>query len=238
MARQRPQDLEREITAQGRRFRKERLRMHLSPEKVASICGCSASAVFAWEAGRSRIPLIAMERLWPHGFDAESVIAGATRYRTIPRYPAGQEEGFLVPEHLLNRYGLDRNTAYVYHNQAFAEGLYPAGMLLAVQWFPEDCRDILEEGECTLLMEVRKDRSTLICKSAPARKGSVQLSLGDHARTVKTDAVLKKCRVIGEIVFPVEPRLPDKPAPKTHLQLLKAVFGPPCRHGRTASGDE
>ena len=224
MARKRSQGLDREIAAQGKRFRKERSRMQFSPEKVATLCGCSASAVFAWEAGRSRIPLIAMEKLWPYGFDVESIIAGAMRYRTIPCYPASREEGVLVPEHLLNRYGLDKHTAYVYHNQAFAEGMYPAGMLLAVQWLPEDCRDILEEGSCILLVEVKKDKSTLICKSAPARAGSVKISLGDYARTVKTGDILKKCRVIGEIVFEIEPRQPVKPASRTHLQLLKTTF--------------
>ncbi len=212
------------ITLQGKRFRAERNRLDLSIEDVASICRSSASAVFAWESGRSRIPLIAAELLWDKGFDVENVIAGEPMLTEIPAYPLKEGPKVSVPKHMLARYSLDASLSLAYHNQVAAEGLYPAGVLLALRWVPESDKVVLEEEDQVLLLEPKGTKPEFICRSVPSRKGSVKLMLGDYSVTVKSSCVLDRCRMIGEPMFQIGLLEPTEKASRSHKRRLKELF--------------
>ncbi len=196
----------------------------MSIEDVASICRSSASAVFAWESGRSRIPLIAAELLWDRGFDVENVIAGEPMLTEIPAYPLQEGPKVSVPKHMLARHSMDAHLSQAYHNQVAAEGLYPAGVLLALRWVPESDKVVLEEGEQVLLLEPKGTKPEFICRSVPSRKGSVKLTLGDYAATVKISGLLERCRMIGEPMFQIGILEPTEKSSRSHKYRLKDLF--------------
>jgi transcriptional regulator with XRE-family HTH domain len=57
------------------RFRAERLRLGMSQDDVASLCGVTSRSILSWESG-VKIPSHYLAQLARHGFDAGFVLTG------------------------------------------------------------------------------------------------------------------------------------------------------------------
>jgi len=157
----------------GKRFRAERLRMGMSSLDVAHICGAMESTVFNREAGRSRIPLHAAEKRWPHGFDPERLVSRSVETELV-RDPGGVK--WPVPRHLLRRCRLEKNTALVYNNPWRV-----AELLLAGEGCLTDGGLDLEELTKTPLIVVfrhPKADTEFVCEVSLQKKMTARLSLG------------------------------------------------------------
>ncbi len=207
----------------GRRFRAERKRLRLTTVDVAHACGTTESTVFNWEAGRARIPLHTMERLWGLGFNSERVIAGPAKLVSV-RDVFGINQP--VPDHLLRRHCLEPATAVVFHNPRRAADLMPEGeIVLLAAWV--DFEEIAAKPAIVLFRDIRSDSHFLVRVSAKGKR-AVLLSVGETEGRIATRDLMDRCEPTGTYCR----RLGNKPAQPDgadHEKTLRAVL----REGRS-----
>ena len=176
----------------NRRFRIERKRLNLSVAQVAAICGTTETTIFNWEAGRSRIPLDAVEKLWIHGLDPEKLLGGPVESVETVVVNGRKRK---VPSHLLKRYVIEPKYALVFANQNTVAGLVPEGQvcLLNAEFNWEDAR----QAPCLVLLKYNATNRCFFCQLTLLDKDVVRLSLGKQSMKSGKEEFLRHCWVVG-----------------------------------------
>ena len=211
------------------RFRNERLRLGLSTADVAHYCGVSTSSVFGWEAGRSKIPMFAATYLWNLGFDTESVVGGKENLQSVRLLREGEDLAksnteYFVPEHIVLRHRYSYTSAFVYHNQAFFDGIVASGDLLLMGILGNEHVQELVDETVVLFRPNDTNLDEFLCKMRTAGRGRLHLEAGDITATVRMQTMLDKGNAIGEYCCRVGTRLVEKVSKKTHMQRFNAFL--------------
>lgn len=213
----------------AQRFRSERERLNLMTANIAHFCGVSVSSVFAWEAGRSRIPLSAAASLWEHGFDVEVIVAGSVKMEAVPilseseNYSDASAE-YLVPSYILSRSGVTARTAFVYHNRFFFQDIASSGDLLLMAWLAEgDEQEILREDRIFLFRPKATDMLEFLCKIRKARNGRLKIEVNGVSKTVSVKTMFRLGCPIGQHCYRVGNRKVEGNVLESHDQRL-ALF--------------
>lgn len=216
---------DRERRELARRFRAERKRVGLSATSVAHHCGVTESTVFNWEAGRARVPLSAIARLWRYGFDAEELVKSGIERASVSMWPVGASPTISVPAHLLRRHRLSEVAAFVYHNRAEAAEVAALGDLLVMGAMADEDMDILEEIDRTLLLEPREGGGdAFLCRVSRSRSRRVKLELGEESGFVNAGLLLQHCSPLGDLAFRLGHQGPFDQEPVAHTERLAAFL--------------
>ena len=210
-------------------FRKERLRLGLSTADVAHFCCVSASSIFGWEAGRSKIPLSALANLWEHGFSPEAIVGGAISMQPIRVLCEGedlesaQSECF-VPMHMLFRHRVNSKNAFAYQNKAFAQDIAAPGDLMLMGALNNDYVKDLDSETFILFRPRNTSLNEFLCRVKPAGKGRVHLHAGGKASTVALRPMLESGEAIGEYCYRLGFRQFNLASSMSHAQRLSKFF--------------
>ena len=220
------------------RFRAERLKLGLSTSDVAHYCGVSASSVFSWEAGRSRIPLSVAASLWEHGFDAETVVAGKVKFRAVPVYgesviPDASNADCFVPEHILQRHNLKPGSGeFAILNNAISENIASPCDLLLMSPFSKTA-DQYDGTEIAVLFKPGDPKfDEFLCKIKSSGRGRIRLESGNVSGIGKTQSIFDECVFIGKFHCRIGIRQPKKVSSITHSQRLNAFLRYAQKHSR------
>jgi len=219
----------------GKNLKVERERLRMSASEMAYHCQASTVTIWSWETGRAKIPLNALVRLIPHGFDPASIIPSPTNETMILRLVGPMDSTIEVEKHLVARCVpvirevTEWEHMIVYHNLEWvdtAHTLPPGSLCLVDSRFIDD-----HEGEESLwdgtflLHSPALDRFSL-ADLKPQSRNMVRFKAGGTSGQASTHSLEKVApgSICGKVLGKVGELPPPCPPCNAHAVVLADVM--------------
>jgi len=207
----------------GKNLKAERERLGMSGSEMAYHCQASTVTIWSWETGKAKIPLNALVRLIPHGFDPASIIPSPKNETMILQLVGAKDRNIEVEKHLVARCvpSIREVTEWehmiVYHNLEWvdtAHPLSPGSLCLVDSRFIEDYEGEESPWDGTFLLHtLALDRFSL-ADFKPQSKNMVRFKAGGttgkaspHSLEKATPGLIrgKVLGKVGELPLPCPP---------------------------------
>lgn len=210
------------------RFKAERKRLGLTRRRIADQCGVTEATVFNWEHSGVRIPLMALDRLLPLGFDPDDVLSPVAGTERVAVMDAHGTTGDTVPipSHVARKVDLSPSDLFVHWNASDE----PAGDLppLAPGLFRLLFDDVetIKEVEGLFLLKARRKGRPFACQIRPADARRVEASIGQEKVVVAPNQLWRACVPLGMLLRVMGLPWPGKVQTVSHAKLFRQALGP------------